>query len=884
MKCLLAYGFTLSVLSLASGVTWADDVPMRLGESVTPKNYQLELTIVPDSEKHAGKIDIGLNINEPTHQIRMNAASINIKQGRLVMGTKTIKVDKVEPQGSDYVLLQFKEELQPGPAKLMLEFAGQVNRKDVYGVFAQKDGDDWYALTQFETTGARHAFPCFDEPGWKVPWQLTLNVKKQHLAVANTPVQAERDLGKGMKQIRFMTTKPLPSYLVAFGVGPFQVLDGGKVGSVPLRYIAPRGRAQEARYAKEHTPALLRGLEGYFGMPYPYEKLDSLVIPKTMMFSAMENPGLITYRASVLLARPHEETAQFKRRYISVAAHELAHQWFGNYVTMKWWDDIWLNESFASWMGSKIVAQLRPEWGADVENVRARRNAMMADRLPSTRKIHQPVLSQHDLGNAFDAISYSKGQAVLAMYEQWLGEDRFRQGVRHYMQKHAWSNASAGDFIDALATQDPQLAKSFESVIEQPGIPRMNVTLRCDPAPTLDLQQSRFVPKGTTLSADQRWSLPVCYSFADGVSKVRSCTVMDEPRYKVKLESNKPIETCPQWLQANPGGVGYYLPVYWPGGLVSLMDDPARLSAAEIIAGLDDANTLIRSGDLPIADALRLAQKFANHPRREVVESVIRVAQHAYEMIDSTQHALFARYVQQSLGTRARALGFNRKANEPEDDELLRVALVPFVAEAGLDGTLREEAGRLAKQWLGDRKSVDASVAPQALKIAAMSGGPALFDALVDAAGKTKHLGERMQMLEALGTFRDPALLDKAFKVALDSQFDARESITLVESAAASPATADAAWAFMKGQFEPLMARLPKDFAASVPSFFHANCQAKLRNELESFFKDRIGQYEGGPRLLSQALERADMCIATRETQASSLSAFLSGYQMRMTQ
>ncbi|WP_137940104.1 M1 family metallopeptidase [Chitinivorax sp. B] len=884
MKRLLARCFSVSLLVLACQFAWADDVPMRLGDAVTPKSYQLELTIIPEGEKHTGKVDIALVINAPVREIRMHAEAISIKQGRLLMAGKAVRVDKVVPQGEEYVLLRFREALKPGPARLQLDFAGQMSRKEIHGVFTQREGEDWYAMTQFEATGARRAFPCFDEPGWKVPWQLTLNVKKQHMAVANTPVVGERDLGKGMKQVRFAPTKPLPSYLVAFGVGPFDALDGGMVGNVPVRYITPRGRAQEARYAKENTPAVLQALEGYFGMPYPYEKLDSLVIPMTMGFSAMENPGLITYRSNVLLARPHEETAYFKRRYVSIAAHELAHQWFGNYVTMKWWDDIWLNESFASWMASKITAQVKPEWNLDVEDVVARRSAMQADRLPSTRKIHQPVNSQHDLGNAFDAITYSKGQAVLAMYERWLGEDKFRDGVRRYMSTHAWSNASSRDFIDALAAQDPQVAKSFESFIEQPGIPRLNVTLRCDPIPLVELQQSRFVSKGTNLSPDQRWALPACYGFADGVAKVRTCTVMDEPKLMAKLESNKPLATCPQWLQANPGGVGYYRPVYWPGGLASLMDDPKRLGVAEIVAGLDDAHALIESGDLPIADAMQLAQKYADHSRREVVEAALRIAIRAHSMLDSTQHALFARYVQQSFGTRARVLGFNRKPEESDDDELLRGTLVPFVADAGLDGSLRDEASRLARQWLDDRKSVDASIIGQVLRTAAISGGAALLDTYIEAAANTKNMRERRSLLEALGAFREPPQLAKGLKVALDSRFDSRESIALVNGAAFHPATSEAAWQFVQGHFDKLMASLPKDFAATVPTFFGNACSTKIRNEVDGFFKGIIHKYEGGPRELAQSLEQIDMCVATREAQAGSLSAFLSGYQLKLPQ
>ncbi len=254
--------------------------------------------------------------------------------------------------GSDYVRLTFQRNLSPGPWFLILEYGGRVESKDTEGIFRQKEGGDWYAFSQFEAIYARRAFPCFDEPSFKTPWQLTIHVPKGSIAVSNTPVASETADPDGGRTFAFAPTKPLPSYLVAFGVGPFDVVNAGTAGRnrTPIRMIVPKGHAAEARWAAETTGPILEVLEDYFGIPYPYEKLDDLAIPQTVGFGAMENAGLITYSSSLLLAKPADETIAQRRRYASVCAHETAHQWFGDYVTTAWWDDIWLNEAFATWM------------------------------------------------------------------------------------------------------------------------------------------------------------------------------------------------------------------------------------------------------------------------------------------------------------------------------------------------------------------------------------------------------------------------------------------------------------------------------------------------------------------------------------------------------
>jgi aminopeptidase N len=374
--------------------------------------------------------------------------------GLLTTGGKTWEAT-VLPGGSDFVGFQFAQPIPPGKATLAVAYKGVYEKTDTIGFFKQQDGGAWYVFSQMEPTDARRAFPCFDEPSYKTPWQLTLHVKKDHVALSNTPVASEADEPNGMKAVTFRETAPLPSYLIAIGVGPFELVDAGTAGrrKTPLRIVAPKGRGAEAAYAVEVTGEILSRLETYFGIPYPYEKLDSLAIPQTVGFGAMENVGLITYVDRRLLIRPDMATEEQRRGYASTGAHEIAHQWFGDLVTMQWWNDLWLNEGFATWMANRTLEDWKPEWGGALAKVERRADVMGTDRLVSARRVRQPIENEGDIRTAFDGITYQKGASLLAMYEEWMGREAFRRGIQRYLKAHAFGNATSSDFLGALAEE-----------------------------------------------------------------------------------------------------------------------------------------------------------------------------------------------------------------------------------------------------------------------------------------------------------------------------------------------------------------------------------------------------------------------------------------------
>lgn len=838
-------------------------LPMRLPGDVVPRAYTLDLTVDPDQPRHHGVVRIDVDLRQPTRVLRLHATGLQVRSAVLQLKGQSLR-GQPRQRNTDVLDLRFAKLLPAGPATLVMAFAGRIDDKDSAGLFRQREGGEWYAFTQFEATYARRAFPSFDEPGWKVPWTLSLTIPEALMAVANTPVASERSLGRGSKRVQFETTQPLPSYLLAFGVGPFDVLDGGKVGSTPIRFVTPRGRAQEARYAASQTPAIVEKLEAYFGMPYPYGKLDLMALPITLGFGAMENPGLVTFASGLLLAKPAEETARFKRDFVETQAHELAHQWFGNYVTMAWWDDLWLNESFASWMGDKITEQVAPQWRFETGVQEARATAMQTDRLQSTRRIHQPVQDSQSLGSAFDGITYSKGQVTLAMFETWMGEERFREGVRRYMRRHAWGSATGDQFLAALSDGDADIRDAFKSFTEQPGIPKLMVSLVCDGQPRLRLSQSRFLPKGSTASAASVWRVPVSVRTPSGVQQL----LMREQSGELALADAQ----CPSWVEANAGGAGYYRPVYAPGQLAKLVSRP-DVGVRELLANLNDAQALTESGDLPVLQALELALQFAAHPRREVTEAALDLIVKVERLLDPQQRAAYAAVWQRAYGAQARRLGLLEVAGEPEDERLNRSRWVERVADTGQDQTLREQAARLTQAWLKDRSAIPAGSRSLVLRVAALGGDRALFDALVQVALGNPDRRERADIYSALGNFRGAELSQAARALWLSPQHDIREVMASLRRR--DDAARDGLLAFVTSNFKALAKRLPKDAPGDFPSYFGGLCSTEDASRLEQFFGPIIQRYDGGESNLQRSLENIRLCAVYRQTQQASLAEIL---------
>ncbi len=866
----LLFGFVL--LALQTLQCWAapdGDVALRLPNMVAPTAYRLALNVDPKQASHSGEVTISLDIKQSGRLIRLHAANIAVQSAVLKIGGHSQSAT-ARQRNSDVMDLDFSKAFPAGKGELNIKFTGHIEDRDSQGLFRQQEGGDWYAFTQFESISARQAFPAFDEPGWKVPWTLSLTIPQALTAVASSPMLREVPLNNGQKRVEFQTTKPLPSYLLAFGVGPFDILDGGKLGKTPIRYITPRGRATEATFAASVTPSILAKLEVYFGMAYPYEKLDVMVLPITLNFGAMENPGLVTFTSLRVLSKPGEETVEFKRNLVATQAHELAHMWFGDLVTMAWWDDLWLNESFASWMGEKVSHQMGPELHGDNGAQGARAWAMQTDRLLSTSQIYQPVtetFSQSDpLGGQSSAIVYGKGEATLAMFETWMGEARFQAGVRRYMAKHAWHNATGEDFVAALAQGDKQLAQAFKTFTHQPGIPRVTVDLKCDGQPRLELTQSRFLAAGVTAPQPSLWWIPLTVRTPAGTRQM----LLKQAKGELALAD----KTCPAWVQANVNGSGYYRAVYAPGKMAELMAK-ADLSVPELLANLSDVQALAESGDLSVAESQAIAMRYTTSANREIAESALGVVSHLELLLEPEQRDAYARVWQTAFGQHAHQLGLLERPQDTADESALRAKWVLRYMDLSQDVEMTAQANTLAHKWLQDRSSLTPVNRALVLRAAAFHGDRAYFDALVAAAVGNPDRRERADIYAAISNFRAPELAQAARELWLSPDHDIRELMVAARVRGRTEVMREGMLTFIRSHFKELTAKLSQDAPTRFPQMFEGGCSVDAAQQLEAFFTPLTTTYTGMSKTLAQTLESVRLCAQYRDTQHASLQEFL---------
>jgi alanyl aminopeptidase len=842
----------------------------RLPDTAAPERYEAHLTLDPREPEFTGQVTISANVKSVAGILWLNATALSIERVEARQGTREVKVEVV-PGGEDFVGL--RGAFEPGPARLALTYRGKVDALLVEGIFRQQERGEWYVLTQFQAIGARRAFPCFDEPQWKTPWRITIDAPASDVVVANTPeAGTEAVEGRaGWRRHRFAETRPLPSYLVAFAVGPYDVVDGGVAGrkKTPLRYLTPKGRGEEARYAREATPRLLERLEEYFGTPYPFEKLDSITIPHLVTFGAMENVGLVTYGSQFMLARPHEETEPFRESYAGIAAHEMAHMWFGNLVTLAWWDDTWLNEAFASWIGTKVTYAFEPKWNNGEYRGQTRSAALEADRLASARRIRNPVTSRNAIDDAFDDITYSKGEEVLSMFEAWLGPERFRAGVRRFLERHAWGSATSDDFFRALgesAGNSERVLDAFRGFVDQPGAPLVETIVDCTGPPSVVVEQRRLRPEGTT-APELSWTAPVCFRYRVEGQDHTHCAPVDAWTRRIPLPDAR---SCPAWLVGNAGGLGHYVTRYWPSQLARIAGHAREIPSFEMQALANDTLLMAKANLVPHASALGVAEGALGHAMPMVELAGVRLLEGLRdEWLDEAERAVKARIVRERVMPRARALGWTPRPGDSNEVRTLRPALLRLAAERPEGAELRAEARALALQWVRDTSTVDATVAPAVLIVAGRFADTATFDALEEAALAADNQRERSFLLGAMVRARDTGLRGRALALTLErrdgrERIDGRAALSLLRRGLDDDESRPAAFDYVRANVDAIERKVPKDTVASLFEPIGKVCSEAQRDAVVATFRDRAPRYMTGPLRYEQALEAIDLCVTAR--------------------
>jgi alanyl aminopeptidase len=871
---------SLFLLAFAGTLLAAPQPPvLRLSSDVVPSRYKLDLTLDPAKTDFSGAVSIELKVHKATDIVWLNQSDLTVNAATAEQSGAKLAV-KIIPGGQDFVGFEFSQPLSVGEARLRVEFAGRVNLNAGAGIFLSKRNDDRYLFTQFEPIDARSAFPCFDEPGYKVPWRVTLHIPAAQTAVSNTPVESERVEG-AIKHVAFRPTTPLPSYLVAFGVGPLEFVDAGRAGrnKVPVRIVVPRGDGPRAKYAAEVTAEIITKLEEYFDIPYPFEKADQLAIPLSFG-GAMENPGLVTYDAGIVLAPPQgEDTPQRQRTYAIVAAHELAHQWFGDLVTMAWWNDTWLNESFATFMEQRLVASWKPEWQTNVDDQGSRNLAMWLDRLATARRIDQPIEAKGDIANAFDGITYQKGGAVLNMFEHSMGAEKFRQAVRFYLNKHAHGNGTAQDFLDALGEMGgPKVPVSFRTFLQQPGAPEIHMTLKCDGAgPRVEMEQERFLPLGSVDASAQSWQVPVCVAYDNGGERATECTTLESKTGTLALKA----KSCPAWFLGNAGQAGYYYTRYEGPVLMKLVENRSNLTLSEQAGLLGELDNVMKAGRLPVSEGLKLAVQLKDEPKRQIAESAVQFAGVRLAFLPASLRPKYAQYVRDNFGARARRLGWVPKDGETEDDRLLRPALVSFVARDGQDPELIASATQLANKWLDTRQTLPADTFHAIFNVAGRNGDVALYEKILKVARAEKDEFFLKSLVGGLGSFRQVELVARNQKLLMEGAFDMRLSFDLLFGPIASPELARLPLEFVKANYDAVVAKLPSaagsDYAAYLPQTASFACSSDEAKQVQDFFGPRMAKVNGGPRNLAQLLESIRLCESRKKVQQPDLIQYFGG-------
>lgn len=856
----------------------------QLPRTVLPERVRLDLTLDANATGFEGKVQIDVAVTAATDTIWMHGRRLRIEraQYRSAEG-EVVPLQAEQVHESGVLRLTAPLALAVGKGRIEIDYAADYDQQ-LEGAYQVKVGEDRYVITQMEPLGARSAFPGFDEPSFKHPWEVSLVVPVGQQGFANTRMVGIDKVKDGWRRLRFAPTEAIPSYLVAFAVGPWEIVDwepippnAVRAEPVPLRGIAARGRGKEFEYSLRHTAEVLQALEVYFDSPYPFDKLDLLAAPD-FAFGAMENPGLIVYRDTLLLSI-EKASAAGQAGYWNVHAHELAHQWFGNLVTMPWWDDIWLNEAFATWLARKVAHSLRPEFGFDRDILEGGIRAMGGDSLASTRRVREPIHSHHEILSAFDGITYAKGGAVLAMFEAYLGETAFRDAVRGHMRRFARGNATSRDLIVTLTQGHPEstrLQAAFASFVDQPGVPLIRADLVCcESGAVVRLSQERYLPLGSTLPSAQRWTVPVCLRYGDGESSQRQCHLMEAAAENVPLAGS----ACPQWLLPNAGAAGYYRFALAEDDQPGLAAAFGRLDPLEQRVHADSLVAAFRSGALGVEALLEALPALAASPVVEVSTAPLGTLGWIREQLATAPEARAAldRRIASVYRPQLDALGIDARAADTPEVRQQRGVLLALFASTIEDRELREalaERGRKVIDADGEGALAPDAVGPDqrslALQMAAALGDAATYARIEQHALASSDSQLRRQLLAALGAFDDPALARRARELGLDTRLQAGESALALGAQMARESTRSAAREWLRDNLSALLERLPRPVHARLPAIEAAGmCSEADAIDIGRRHRPRVADVEGGPRALDQTVESIRLCAALRQHHAA---------------
>ncbi len=849
----------------------------RLPNNVQPHAYHLELHIDPNQPRFSGVVTITVALRKTANQLLMHGRDLNIKRieaqlpgGRLVAGKwKSLSA-------SGLARIDFDDVLPDTRFTIQIEYDAPFGQ-DLRGLYRLQVDDNNYAFTQFESTDARSAFPCFDEPRFKTSFTLAVTTPADMTVVSNTLAQKVETVHDTQTRTVFAETARLPTYLIALAIGKLDIVDGEVIPPndwrerpIPIRGITIKGHGETSRFMLKKAPALLLALEQYFGVQYPFEKLDLLIVPESSAGN-MENAAIPTFSERGVAVN-EKSSLSAQRGVIRELAHELAHQWFGNLVSITWWNDVWLKESFASWIAPKVSNTAFPELHFTMATKMDAQAAMFDDARATQRSLHAPIEDDADIETQYAyGITYEKGAGILAMFETYIGARSFQQGLRNYFARHAFGNATAEDFMRAVAesTGNFDMPASIATFMKQPGVPHINIKDEClDNKLQLHIVQSRYLILGSDPTEKSTWRIPFCVSTGEGEDN-KFCQVLDQEITDWKLPLN-----CDASVMPNASGAGYF---YWSMSqpmLERLLKRLPQMNAPEAMDVANNISASLAAGKIDINVYLRYLPALTQHWHPHVITRMIGDSHWIMEYVASTeQRPALMNYLRKQFGRRLDDLGVAPPSHYSLESYFLRVNVFPFVAISLQDQHLQSQLIEASyKQFGSDWKQPEKSgfiapdLIPSAYAAIVQKQPRAGTEALLSRLAKEKDMYNRAYIIGAIAFSDDPYVIEKIHGLFDSDLLDADEKGGLLEQLLfSSRHTEHIEW--IMANFDRLIVHLPENRRKQLPQSMGAVCDSNLLARERAFYLDQHKLISGNEFDFVGGIEAARQCIALRNAQ-----------------
>ena len=865
----------LPILSAEKPFDFAS-TPGKLPKQVVPQKYSIR--IKPDMEKltFTGSEAVKIEVREPVSELVLNALELEITTASIdekSIARSALKLDPERGNADDYVAGAIARR-RAHSRRLTSPGKSTSRDRDLYHARYQEQGSGKQKTmlgTQFEATDARRMFPCWDEPSFRARFQLTAVVPENCLAVSNMPVESENKVTGG-KEVHFAMTPSMSSYLNVFVAGELDLVET-KSGDTQIRVITTKGKAEWGRYALESSAQILQYYNDYFGIPYPLPKLDQIAVPGGFG-GAMENWGGITYYESILLFDPEKSSDATKQAIYEVLAHEIAHMWFGDLVTMAWWDNLWLNEGFASWMGSKCTAHFNPQWEIWLEkNIPrdptrrygiSKERAMEGDALSTTHPIQQKISTEGEANSAFDDITYLKGQSFIRMLESFLGEKVFRDGIRKYIAKHKSSNTTTADLWNSLAEASGKpVGEIAAGWTEQPGFPVVKVT-RGDGA-KVAVEQERYAihfPNAPGL----QWKVPLTYSL--GESAPASLLMTNKTAEISEVPSDRA-------LKLNDEGAGYYRVQDDAGSWKLLFNEFPKLSAPNRVNLLSDSWSFVQANRAPLSLYFELFGKLPATPDLAEQEQILNAFDYIDRLILGTPaRAAFQNYARSNLRPNFDKLGWEPKSNEPPRDALLRADLIDALGHLG-DNVIIAGCKERFQKYLTKPKSIPPDLRPAIFNVVGRYADEATWTKLHELGVKTTSIEEKQRYYDALAQTTDPKLINRTLQIALTEELPTSRAVHLVSRVARCSEHPDLAWQFAKAHMKELLAKSDALGANRyAPSLFVFFSDAARIDEIQTYAKKNLPSGSATDKAVAQAVDEIGFRAELKERLVPQLTAW----------